>query len=115
MKFDRFTVALLVLRSDRPKLGQKEEDELQDAHMAHLAKLHDQGDLLLSGPLLGAEDRDIRGLSIYKGSVEEVKALADKDPGVRAGRYSVRIFPWMVPGGTVTFSRSRFPRSMGEV
>ena len=44
MKFDNFTVALLILRSDAPKRSEDDQNRLQDAHMAHLAKLHDEKD-----------------------------------------------------------------------
>jgi len=115
LDFDRFTIGLLILRVDAPKLGEEEENALQDAHMAHLAKLHDAGVLLAAGPLLGSPDRDLRGLEIYRGSPDEVKALADQDPGVRAGCYAHLFLPWMVPGGAVSFARTRFPRSMAEL
>ncbi len=105
MKFDRFTVALLILREDAPKLSEQEENGLQDAHMAHLAKLHEEGHILAAGPILGAEDREIRGLS----------TLADQDPGVREGRYRHQLLDWVVPEGAVSLSRARFPRSMAEV
>ncbi len=115
MNFDLFTIGLLILRADAPNLSEEEENVLQDAHMAHLAKLHDEGLLLAAGPLLGPSDRDVRGLEIYKGSPDEVRAVADQDPGVRAGRYAHRFLPWMVPGGAVSFAHTRFPRSMAEV
>jgi len=115
MKFDSFTVALLLLRSDAPKISEEDENRLQDAHMGYLAKLHEDGHLLAAGPILGSADRGLRGLSIFRGSPEEVKMLADQDPGVREGRYMHEFFPWIVPGGAVTFSRTRFPRSMSEV
>ena len=115
MDFDRFTIGLLILRTDAPRLSDTEENALQDAHMAYLAKLHDEGLLLAAGPLLGPSDRDLRGLAIYRGSPDQVKAFADQDPGVRAGRYTHRFLPWMVPRGTVSFSRIRFPRSTAEV
>src|SRR6266581_4420805 len=85
MDFDRFTIGLLILRTDAPKLSEEEENALQDAHMAHLAKLHDEGILLAAGPLLGSSDRDLRGLEIYKGPPEQVKPTADQAPGVRPG------------------------------
>jgi uncharacterized protein len=115
MDFDRFTIGLLILRADAPKLSEQEENALQDAHMAHLAKLHDEGILLAAGPLVGSADRDLRGLEIYKGSPNEVRAAADQDPAVRAGRFTHRLLPWMVPGGAVSFAHTRFPRSMAEV
>jgi uncharacterized protein len=115
MDFDRFTIGLLVLRADAPKLREDEENALQDAHMAHLAKLHDEGLLLAAGPLLGSSDRDLRGLEIYRGSLDLVKKAADQDPGVRAGRYMHRFLPWMVPIGAVSFAHTRFPRSRADV
>src|SRR5713101_5878942 len=64
MEFDRFSIALLVLRPDRPRLDKKGEAALQDAHMAHLADLHEAGYLLAAGPLLGGSDEAFRGLTI---------------------------------------------------
>jgi uncharacterized protein len=115
MEFDRFTIGLLLLRPDAPKLGQKEENALQDAHMAYTAKLHDEGHLLAAGPVLGVPDRELRGFSIYKGSLDEVKRLADQAPAVLAGRYTHQFFPWVVPRGAMSFSHTRLPRSMAEV
>jgi uncharacterized protein len=115
MKFDSFTVALLLLRSDAPKLSEEDENRLQDGHMSYLAKLHEDGYLLAAGPILGSIDRKLRGLSIFRGSLEEVKRLADQDPGVLEGRYRHEFYPWIVPGGAMSFSRTRFPRSMSEV
>ena len=115
MKFDRFTVALLILRKDAPKLSEQEENELQDAHMAHLAKLHEEGHVLAAGPILGAPDREIRGLTMYKGSPDEVKELANQDPAVRQGRFRHQFMEWMVPEGAISFSHTRFPQSMAEV
>jgi uncharacterized protein len=42
MQFDRFTIALLVLRPDAPQLGAEAAAALQDAHLAYLAELHDR-------------------------------------------------------------------------
>jgi uncharacterized protein len=115
MKFDSFIVVLLFLRSDAPKLSEEDENRLQDAHMGYLAKLHEDGYLLAAGPILGSIDRKLRGLSIFRGSLEEVKRLADQDPGVLEGRYRHEFYPWIVPGGAMSFSLTRFPRSMSEV
>src|SRR6266700_14793 len=100
MEFDRFSIALLVLRPDRPRLDKEAEAELQDAHMAHLADLHEAGYLLAAGPLLGCS--------------EKARMLKEQDPAVQAGRFSVKVLPWMVPRGAMHFSRTRFPRSMAE-
>lgn len=113
MDFDRFTVTLLVLRPDAPELTPEEEDALQDAHMAHLARLHEAGHLLAAGPLLD-RGSDLRGLSIFNVDVPRALALHDDDPAVLAGRYRVVALPWLVPGGAASFSPTRFPRSMAE-
>ena len=36
MQFDRFTIALLILRDDAPKLDKGAAATLQDAHLAYL-------------------------------------------------------------------------------
>jgi uncharacterized protein len=115
MQFDRYTITLLVLRPDAPDLDRPAEEALQDAHMAHLADLHEAGHLLAAGPLLGAPDRRFRGLSILNVDPERARALKEEDPAVRAGLYSIEAYPWVVPAGAMVFSPARFPRSMAEV
>lgn len=110
--FDRFSVALLVLRDDAPDLDAAAAAALQDAHMAHLADLHEAGHLLAAGPLMN--DR-FRGLSILAAEPDEARRLKEQDPAVQAGRFMVLVMPWMVPAGAMTFTPSHFPRSIAEV
>ena len=111
MDFDRFTIVLLILRPDAPQLDEEAADALQDAHMAHLAELHEAGYLLAAGPL---SDETFRGLSILNVPPKRARELKEEDPAVRAGRFSVEVIPWMVPAGAISFSPTRFPRSMAE-
>ena len=111
MQFDRFTVALLILRPDAPQLDDAAAAALQDAHLAHLADLHAQGYLLAAGPL---GDEQFRGLSIFNVDPERARDLAEADPGVKAGWFSVQVIPWMVPAGAMSFSPTFFPRSVAE-
>jgi len=117
VQFDHYTIALLILRSDAPELDDEELDRLQDDHMGHLADLHDAGHLLAAGPLPGAPDRTFRGLSIWRGRVDEVRGFIEThpDPAVAAGRFRVELMPWIVPAGAIQFAATRFPRSMAEV
>ena len=117
MQFDHYTITMLILRTDAPALDDDEINNLQDEHMAHLADLHDAGHLLAAGPLLGAPDRTFRGLSIWRGTVEEVRGFceAHPDPAVAAGRFRVELMPWMVPAGAMQFAVTRFPRSIADV
>ena len=112
MQFDRFSVALLILRPDARVLDDEAAAALQDAHLAHLAGLHEAGYLLAAGPL---GDDQFRGLSILSVEPERARELKEADPAVQAGRFSVKVMSWMVPAGAAAFSPTRFPRSMAEV
>ena len=112
MEFDRYTIALLILRPDAPTHDEAEATALQNAHMAHLADLHEAGHLLAAGPL---EDPEFRGLSILNVDPERARELKEADPAVRAGRFSVKTIPWIVPSGAIRFSPTRFPRSLDDV
>jgi uncharacterized protein YciI len=112
VQLDHFTIALLILRPDAPDLDAEAAARLQDAHMAHLAELHEAGYLIAAGPL---SDPDFRGLSILNVEPEQARVLKELDPAVVAGRFSVQVIPWMVPHGAVSYSRTRFPRSVSEL
>jgi len=111
MEFDHLTITLLVLRPDAPELDEEAAAALQDAHMAHIADLHESGHLLVAGPL---SDEKFRGLSIQRVDVDEARRLRESDPAVQAGRYSVKAMPWTVPAGAMSFTPTRFPRSISE-
>jgi uncharacterized protein YciI len=108
MRFDEFAVALLV-SGHTPN-----NDALQDAHLAHLASLHESGVLLAGGPLSDPAGR-LRGLSILSVPVDEARRLKEADDAVRAGVFSVQVMPWMIPAGALSFSRTFFPRSIRDV
>lgn len=111
MEFDRYTITLLIKNPNAPQLDDEAAAALQDAHMSHLADLHEAGHLLAAGPLF---DDEFRGLSILDIDPDQALALEEGDPAVEAGLYTIKAVPWMVPGGAVRFSRTRFPRSMAE-
>ena len=98
MEFDRFTVALLIRRDDAPELDEGAGNALQDAHMAHLANLHQAGRLLAAGPLLGEPGRAFRGLSILAADPDQARVLTEQDPAVRAGMFRVGVPAMADPG-----------------
>jgi hypothetical protein len=112
VQFDEFTIVLLMLRPDAPDLDEQAANELQDAHMAHLASLHDAGHVLAAGPL---DDPRYRGLSIMNVDPDRARELKAQDPAVIAGRLEPKIIPWRVPAGAAHFTPTRFPRSIAEV
>ncbi len=90
----------LVLLMKGPNRGQDstEAAKIQEAHLAHLTKLSNQGKLVMAGPLL--DDIDLRGICIYNvKNLEEAKALAEADPAVKSGRLKVEVHPWMSKRG----------------
>jgi uncharacterized protein len=108
MEFDEFTISLLV-SGPTPN-----SDVFQDAHLAHLASLYDAGSLLAAGPLRDPAG-ELRGLSILNVPVDEARRLKEADEAVRAGVFSVRVLPWRIPAGAMSFSQTFFPRSMRDV
>ncbi|HKC18169.1 MAG TPA: YciI family protein [Candidatus Dormibacteraeota bacterium] len=114
MNFETYTITLLLKRDDAPDLSEQEEDALQDAHMAHLADLHEEGHLLAAGPVLGAPDRELRGFSILNVGLEYALELEQRDPAVKAGRYRIEAYTWMMPASLMSFSHASLPRSMRE-
>jgi uncharacterized protein YciI len=117
MNFDRYTVVLLVTPEQPPELTEEEADRLQDAHMAHLAHLHDEGVLLAAGPVGDPREggRRYRGLSILRCDVDEALRLKREDPAVQAGVFELVALPWMLPAGAIHFTPTTFPRSRGDV
>jgi uncharacterized protein YciI len=114
MEFDRFTVVLLLLREDAPTLDEKALDALQDAHLDHLARLHEDGHLLAAGPSPGTADRRLRGFCLFRVDPDQARALEAKDPAVLAGRFAIEAHTWMVPRGAMRFTPTRFPHSAAE-
>lgn len=113
MEFDRFTIVLLLTNPDAPAVDDETAGALFDAHLAHLADLHEAGYLLAAGPLRDPAG-ELRGLSILNVHPERALELKASDPAVQAGVFQLRAIPWEVPAGAVHFSATRFPRSVAE-
>ena len=58
--------------------------------------------------------RSSGGLSILNVEPERARELKEQDPAVQIGRFSVKVIPWLVPAGAISFSPTRFPRSVAE-
>ena len=114
MRFERFTISLLMLRPDAPTLDDTRANALQDRHLAHRASLHDARKLLAAGPLVGPAERHLRGLSIFGTGADETRLLAEQDPAVVAGHLTVEVMPWIVPAGVIGFPAGRLSRSVAE-
>jgi hypothetical protein len=112
MEFDHFCFGLLTKKTIQPDRSDSENDAIQDAHMSHLADLHDQGLLLVAGPLSHDE---FRGILIFTSDLDTATRAMLADPAVKADWFDVAVIPWMVPSGAMTFSPVPFPRSMSDI
>lgn len=117
MDFDRYTVVLLLTPANPPELTEEEAGRLQDAHLNHLAELHEQGVLLAARPVGDLESgrRTYRGLSIMRCEPEEALRLKGEDPAIKAGVFELVAMPWMMPAGAIHFTPTTFPRSTADV
>ena len=90
MRFDHFTIALSLRPPDAPLLDEQAAAAVQDAHLSHLANLHEAGWLLAAGPL---EHPRYRGLSILNVEPERARELKAEDAAMRAGILSTVAIP----------------------
>jgi uncharacterized protein len=101
VKLDAYTVVFLRRPSDAPQLSDQELDALQERHLAFLARMKQEGHAVASGPLTGQPDESLRGISVYRTSLEETLRLAGQDPSVQAGRLVLEVFTWLMPAGSL--------------
>jgi uncharacterized protein YciI len=114
MDFDSFTAVLLLTPATPPELDEEAAGAIQDQHLNFLAELHESGKLVAAGPLLDP-GRKVRGLSLFKGDLDETGALVEQDPAVKAGVFELQLLPWLVPAGALKFATTRFPHSRADV
>ena len=70
--------------------------ELLPLHLGYLREQSEAGRYLLAGPVLG-EGEFAGMLLIAAASLQEAQAVAEQDPGVRAGRLAVSVYPVLLP------------------
>jgi len=89
---------VFLLKGPNRSQDSTEAAKIQEAHLAHLTKMHQEGKLVMAGPLL--DDQDLRGICVYDvKTLREAKTLAEADPAVKAGRLKVEVHPWMSQRG----------------
>jgi len=76
-------------------------DTLQAAHLAFNARMREEGHAVITGPLSGQPDESLRGIDVFRTSVEETRKLVAQDPSVMAGRLVVDVCTWYMPPGTL--------------
>ena len=101
MKLDAYTVVFLRRPPDAPTLPENELEALQQDHLAFNAKMRAEGNVVFNGPVSDPPDQSLRGITIYRTSVEEARQLASQDPAVQAGRLAIDVFTWYVQPGVL--------------
>jgi uncharacterized protein len=101
VKLDAYTVAFLRRPASAPHMPESELDALQQRHLAFWAELRKAGHVLVNGPFMGQPDESLRGISVFRTSIEETKRLASNDPSVVAGRLVLEVFTWLMPHGAL--------------
>lgn len=101
MKLDAYTLVLLRRPADAPELPDEELDRLQQGHLAFHERMRAEGHVVMNGPFTGQPDLSLRGMAIYRTSVEEARRLTAEDPSVQAGRLIVDAFTWMMQPGAL--------------
>jgi hypothetical protein len=101
VNLDAYTVVFLRRPADAPNLSDGELDALQEQHVAFNARMRAEGHAILTGPLRGQPDETLRGINVFRTSIDDTRRLMESDASVRAGRLAFEICTWLVPEGTL--------------
>jgi uncharacterized protein YciI len=94
---EHYTFGLLRNGLNRDPLPKEEGERLQAAHMANINRLADQGDLVGAGPAI--ESKTLRGVFLFKTSMDRARELSNQDPMVQANRLALELLDWDGPAG----------------
>ena len=97
-EMDNYVVGLLKKGPNWSAERTPESAKLQEGHMANIERMAKLGKLIVAGPFTG-KNETIRGLYIFKTTLEEAKQLAEADPAVKAGRLALDLYPWYAGKG----------------
>ncbi len=99
-KYEMKTYQMVFLyKGENRNQDSTETMRIQEAHLANIQRLADEGKLIVAGPFL--DDKDLRGIFIFDSeSEDEVRELVETDPAISIGRLRYEIHPWMTAKGT---------------
>lgn len=86
-------------KGENRKHDSLEAAQIQEAHLARINKLAEEGIIQVAGPF--GHDGDLRGIFVYDvDTQEEAESYAKTDPAIQAGRLRYEIYPWWCGKGT---------------
>lgn len=102
------TYEMVLLRHTKQGRGfdQDSKERIFREHLAYTLGLLAGGEQVAAGPVSGdPAEEDVCGLGLYqKGSLDAVRQLMEKDPGVQQGLYFFEVMTWRTAPGTVASS-----------
>jgi uncharacterized protein YciI len=98
--FDSYQLVRLIRAVPPPVLDEAAAAALQREHLGYFAKMRAAGYMMAAGPADG--DEQVAGICIYRAnSIDEARILAEDDPAVRAGRFTVEAMGWFTAQGAL--------------
>lgn len=89
-----YVMAFLKSGPNRPK-DSTHSAELQNAHMANIGRLAEEGKLVLAGPFYGDQKGDFRGIYIFNtSSIDSARAYTESDPAIKYGSLKMELINW---------------------
>jgi len=96
-EMDHYVVGFLRKGPSWTGVETAETRKIQEGHMANIRRMAETGKLIVAGPF--TDNGDIRGIFIFKTSMEDAKQLAEADPAIKAGRLVLELHPWFAAKG----------------
>jgi uncharacterized protein len=104
-EFDVYELVILRRPADLPVIDDATAELFQRQHLGHFATMKEAGYMKVAGPLDDQPDESWRGVCLYQvGSLAEARRLAESDPAVRAGRFTIDVMNWYTKKGALLFS-----------
>jgi uncharacterized protein YciI len=92
-----YTFIFLNKKTDADQLPKEEISKIMEGHMANMGLLANEGKLVAAGPFNGGG-----GIFIMKTSnIDEAKSWISTDPGIKARRWNVEMFPYQPRHGSI--------------